>query len=141
MQNPADYVSAGPALQALNWPLGRSGRRSGCRPPSTRGPAHTASPSDPPSCVLLSCSTKYESFEAKRKLCNSYDLFLADERVLPSLPKLIGVPPLPCSPRPALPSASWVPTCRFASTRLAERSRSQRRAAALSAGSGQRERG
>ncbi|RMZ55408.1 hypothetical protein APUTEX25_003532, partial [Auxenochlorella protothecoides] len=34
--------------------------------------------------------TKYESHEAKRKLCNSYDLFLADERVLGSLPKLIG---------------------------------------------------
>lgn len=34
--------------------------------------------------------TKYESHEAKRKLCTSYDLFLADERILPSLPKLIG---------------------------------------------------
>lgn len=34
--------------------------------------------------------TKYESHEAKRKLCRSYDLFLADERILPSLPKLIG---------------------------------------------------
>lgn len=34
--------------------------------------------------------TKYESHEAKRQLCNSYDLFMADERILPSLPKLIG---------------------------------------------------
>lgn len=34
--------------------------------------------------------TKYESFEAKRKLCNEYDLFLADDRVLSTLPKLIG---------------------------------------------------
>lgn len=33
---------------------------------------------------------KYEPFEAKRQLCNSYDLFLADDRVVPSLPKLIG---------------------------------------------------
>lgn len=34
--------------------------------------------------------TKYESYESKRALCKAYDLFLADERVLPSLPKLIG---------------------------------------------------
>ncbi len=34
--------------------------------------------------------TKYESAEAKRALCAAYDLFLADERVLPSLPKLLG---------------------------------------------------
>ena len=34
--------------------------------------------------------TKYESYEAKRNLCNQYDLFLADDRILPSLPKLIG---------------------------------------------------
>ncbi len=34
--------------------------------------------------------TKYESHEAKRQLCGLYDIFLADERVLPSLPKLIG---------------------------------------------------
>ena len=33
---------------------------------------------------------KYESHEARRKLCASYDLFLADDRVLPSLPKLLG---------------------------------------------------
>lgn len=34
--------------------------------------------------------TKYESHEAKRQLCKSYDLFLADDRIIPSLPKLIG---------------------------------------------------
>eukprot|EP00877_Chromochloris_zofingiensis_P012584 jgi/Chrzof1/757/Cz01g27160.t1 len=34
--------------------------------------------------------TKYESHEAKRQLCNLYDVFLADDRILPSLPKLIG---------------------------------------------------
>eukprot|EP00887_Chlorella_sp_A99_P005117 scaffold25.g5117.t1 len=39
---------------------------------------------------LSKLKTKYESHEAKRQLCNSYDLFLADDRVLPSLPKLIG---------------------------------------------------
>ncbi len=33
---------------------------------------------------------RYESHEAKRELCKLYDLFLADERVLPMLPKLIG---------------------------------------------------
>ncbi|CAG9462145.1 unnamed protein product [Pedinophyceae sp. YPF-701] len=39
---------------------------------------------------LSKLRTKYESFEAKRKLCASYEVFLADERVLPSLPKLLG---------------------------------------------------
>ena len=34
--------------------------------------------------------TKYEPFEAKRTLCNSFDLFVADDRVIPSLPKLLG---------------------------------------------------
>lgn len=33
---------------------------------------------------------KYEPYEAKRQLCNSYDLFVADDRIVPSLPKLIG---------------------------------------------------
>jgi ribosome biogenesis protein UTP30 len=33
---------------------------------------------------------KYESYESKRNLCRQFDLFLADDRVLPSLPKLIG---------------------------------------------------
>jgi|TARA_B100001540_G_scaffold6726_1_gene5939 ribosome biogenesis protein UTP30 len=32
----------------------------------------------------------YKPHEAKRKLCDSYDLFLADERVIPVLPKLLG---------------------------------------------------
>lgn len=39
---------------------------------------------------LSKLRTKYESHEAKRQLCGAYDLFLADERILPSLPKLIG---------------------------------------------------
>ncbi len=34
--------------------------------------------------------SKYESHEAKRALCAAYDLFLADERVLPSLSQLLG---------------------------------------------------
>lgn len=32
----------------------------------------------------------YREFEAKRKLSDSFDLFLADKRVLPLLPKLLG---------------------------------------------------
>jgi len=39
---------------------------------------------------LSKLRTKYESHEAKRKLCNSYDIFLADDRVIPVLPKLLG---------------------------------------------------
>lgn len=39
---------------------------------------------------LSKLRTKYESHEAKRELCKLYDLFLADDRILPSLPKLIG---------------------------------------------------
>ncbi|KAF8070870.1 RSL1D1 [Scenedesmus sp. PABB004] len=39
---------------------------------------------------LSKLRTKYESHEAKRGLCGAYDLFLADDRVLPSLPKLLG---------------------------------------------------
>lgn len=39
---------------------------------------------------LSKLKTKYESFEAKRQLCGLYDIFLADERIIPSLPKLIG---------------------------------------------------
>ena len=39
---------------------------------------------------LSKLRTKYESHEAKRQLCASYDVFLADERIVPSLPKLIG---------------------------------------------------
>eukprot|EP00163_Fabomonas_tropica_P001122 TRINITY_DN10855_c0_g1_i1.p1 TRINITY_DN10855_c0_g1~~TRINITY_DN10855_c0_g1_i1.p1 ORF type:complete len:288 (+),score=97.52 TRINITY_DN10855_c0_g1_i1:255-1118(+) len=34
--------------------------------------------------------SNYKPFEAKRELVNSYDLFLADDRVIPLLPKLIG---------------------------------------------------
>lgn len=32
----------------------------------------------------------YVPFEAKRKLCDQYDVFLADSRILPILPKLLG---------------------------------------------------
>lgn len=32
----------------------------------------------------------YKEYEAKRQLSSSYDLFLADNRVLPLLPKLLG---------------------------------------------------
>ena len=32
----------------------------------------------------------YKPYEAKRKLCMSYDLFLADERILHKLPPLLG---------------------------------------------------
>lgn len=32
----------------------------------------------------------YKPFEAKRKLCDSYDMFLADKRVVPLLPRLLG---------------------------------------------------
>jgi ribosome biogenesis protein UTP30 len=34
--------------------------------------------------------SKFKQYEAKRQLCASYDLFLADDRVLPMLPHLIG---------------------------------------------------
>eukprot|EP00850_Spirogloea_muscicola_P001919 SM000007S20879 [mRNA] locus=s7:696898:698265:+ [translate_table: standard] len=34
--------------------------------------------------------TKYKPHEAKRQLCGSYDLFVADDRILPLLPKLLG---------------------------------------------------
>ncbi|RIA96812.1 ribosomal protein L1p/L10e family-domain-containing protein [Glomus cerebriforme] len=33
---------------------------------------------------------KYTPYEAKRNLCDSYDLFLVDERVLPLMPKMLG---------------------------------------------------
>lgn len=39
---------------------------------------------------LSKLKTKYEAPEAKRQLASSFDIFLADERILPSLPKLIG---------------------------------------------------
>lgn len=32
----------------------------------------------------------YKAFESKRKLCDSYELFLADKRIVPLLPKAIG---------------------------------------------------
>lgn len=39
---------------------------------------------------LSKLKSNYRPFEAKRKLCGSYDLFLADKRIVPLLPKLLG---------------------------------------------------
>ncbi|KAK3404911.1 hypothetical protein EUGRSUZ_K01212 [Eucalyptus grandis] len=39
---------------------------------------------------LSKLRTNYRPFEAKRKLCDSYDLFLADRRVVGMLPRLLG---------------------------------------------------
>lgn len=39
---------------------------------------------------LTKLRDNYKTFEAKRNLCDSYDLFMVDRRVLPMLPKLIG---------------------------------------------------
>lgn len=33
---------------------------------------------------------KYKPFEAKRQLCDLYDVFIADDRILPLLPKALG---------------------------------------------------
>ncbi|CAJ2659292.1 unnamed protein product [Trifolium pratense] len=35
-------------------------------------------------------ASDYRPFEAKRKLCNSYDLFFADKTIVPLLPRLLG---------------------------------------------------
>ncbi|MCL7045922.1 hypothetical protein MKW94_029144 [Papaver nudicaule] len=39
---------------------------------------------------LSKLKTDYRAFEAKRKLCDSYDFFFADKRIIPLLPKLLG---------------------------------------------------
>ncbi|CAL5187194.1 unnamed protein product [Lathyrus oleraceus] len=39
---------------------------------------------------LSKLTTDYRPFEAKRKLCNSYDLFFADKTIVPLLPRLLG---------------------------------------------------
>ncbi|KAK6945618.1 Ribosomal protein L1/ribosomal biogenesis protein [Dillenia turbinata] len=39
---------------------------------------------------LSKLKSDYKPFEAKRKLCDSYDLFLADKGIVPLLPKLLG---------------------------------------------------
>ena len=39
---------------------------------------------------LSKLRTNYREYDAKRKLCDSYDLFLADLRILPYLPRLLG---------------------------------------------------
>ncbi|KAL9662827.1 hypothetical protein QQ045_027661 [Rhodiola kirilowii] len=39
---------------------------------------------------LSKLKTDYRAYEARRKLCDSYDMFLADKRIITLLPKLIG---------------------------------------------------
>ncbi|CAL9236642.1 unnamed protein product [Arabidopsis halleri] len=39
---------------------------------------------------LSELKSDYGSFESKRKLCDSYDMFFSDRRVIPLLPRLIG---------------------------------------------------
>lgn len=39
---------------------------------------------------LSKLKTDYRPFEAKRKLCQSFDVFFTDKRVIPLLPKLLG---------------------------------------------------
>jgi ribosome biogenesis protein UTP30 len=39
---------------------------------------------------LTKLRNNYKTFEAKRNLCDSYDLFMVDRRILPMLPKLLG---------------------------------------------------
>ncbi|XP_057807280.1 uncharacterized protein LOC131021960 [Salvia miltiorrhiza] len=39
---------------------------------------------------LSKLRANYKPFEARRKLCNSYDMFLVDKRIVHLLPKLIG---------------------------------------------------
>ncbi|GMJ03907.1 hypothetical protein like AT3G58660 [Hibiscus trionum] len=39
---------------------------------------------------LSKLKTDYKPFEAKRKLCDSYDMFFADKRIIPLLPRLLG---------------------------------------------------
>lgn len=39
---------------------------------------------------LSKLKSEYNSFEARRKLCNSFDMFFADRRVYPLLPKYLG---------------------------------------------------
>jgi ribosome biogenesis protein UTP30 len=39
---------------------------------------------------LSKLRANYKQYEAKRQLKDSYDLFLADVRILPMLPRLLG---------------------------------------------------
>ncbi|XP_038875579.1 ribosomal L1 domain-containing protein 1-like [Benincasa hispida] len=39
---------------------------------------------------LSKLKSDYRPFEAKRKLCDSYDMFFADDRVIPLMPSLLG---------------------------------------------------
>lgn len=40
--------------------------------------------------TLSGLRADYKAYEARRKLCGSYDIFVADRRILPLLPRLIG---------------------------------------------------
>ena len=40
--------------------------------------------------LAFSARNNYKPHEAKRKLCDSYDMFMADDRIIPILPKLLG---------------------------------------------------
>lgn len=66
---------------------------------------------------LSKLKTKYESYEAKRKLCASYDMFLADDRILPSLPKALGKSFFRKKKQPVpvrLSGSDWAPRVRAA---------------------------
>ncbi|AEE79812.1 putative protein [Arabidopsis thaliana] len=39
---------------------------------------------------LSKLKSDYKAFEAKRKLCDSYDMFFTDRRIIPLLPRVIG---------------------------------------------------
>lgn len=92
------------------------------RPPAIAGEGHKAAKEQVKQQKLAGISkvvgvsklrTKYEAPEAKRQLCAAYDIFLADERIIPSLPKLLGRPfshvPFPLSLSVALQSLRFNP--------------------------------
>ena len=39
---------------------------------------------------LKKLSSKYKQYEAKRQLSSSFDVFFADEKIIPKLPHLLG---------------------------------------------------
>ena len=67
---------------------------------------------------LSKLRTKYEGHEAKRQLCSSYDLFAADERILPVLPKLLGELQARLGRCPARSAAACHPRCHRTSSAL-----------------------
>jgi len=40
--------------------------------------------------AITKLKTNYRQYEEKRKLMNSYDLFMADDRIIPMLPRVLG---------------------------------------------------